>query len=71
MKQVIPPGIALRAVPDPTFNSLTSHLERSVSGVDRACLALARARRAGRSLVYEILRFTQNDQIEIVTELVD
>ncbi len=47
------------------------HLERTVRGVDRACLAFAIARREGRSLAYEILRFTQNDQIEISIESAD
>jgi len=60
------------------FSSPTCHLacppnrrERSVSGVDRACLALASTRRAGRSLIYEILRSTQNDRAGIIIELVD
>jgi len=42
VKLVIPPGIAIRAVPVPAPSSTTCHLERSVSGVER-------------SLIYEIL----------------
>jgi len=51
-------GVRQVSHPDPTFNSLTCHLERSVSGVER-------------SLIYEILRSTQNDHVVIVIELVD